>query len=71
MAPYNLPMKPAPSSAVVMEAADYSETSVPFYQATWHCNPQHNYIHTHGQDNLKSHFKNLVAAPQKNIVSGT
>jgi hypothetical protein len=33
--------------ALMMEAASTSETSVNFYQITWHNNPEGSHLHTH------------------------
>jgi hypothetical protein len=33
-----------------------SETSVKFYQTTWHNNPEDSHLHTHHHENLKSHL---------------
>jgi hypothetical protein len=36
-------------------AASTSETSVNFYQTTWHNNPEGSHLHTRHHENLKSH----------------
>jgi hypothetical protein len=41
--------------ALMMEAACTSEPSVNFYQTTRRNNPEDNYLHTRGRENLKSH----------------
>jgi hypothetical protein len=38
--------------ALVMEAANTSETSVNFYQTTQHNNPKDSHLHIHHHDNL-------------------
>jgi hypothetical protein len=40
---------------LMMEAASTSETSVNFYQTTWHNNPEDSHLHIHCHENLKSH----------------
>jgi hypothetical protein len=39
-----------------MEAARTSETSVNFYQTTWHNNPEDSHLHTCRSENLKSYL---------------
>jgi hypothetical protein len=41
--------------ALMMEAASTSETSVNFYQTTWHYNPEDSHLHSRRCENLKSH----------------
>jgi hypothetical protein len=41
--------------ALMMEATSISETSVNFYQNTWHNNPENSHLHTRRRENLKSH----------------
>jgi hypothetical protein len=41
----------------MMEAASTSETSVNFYQATQHNNPEDSHLHTYCRENLKSHYE--------------
>jgi hypothetical protein len=40
--------------ALMVEAASTSETSVNFYQTTWHNIPEDNHLHTRHHENLKS-----------------
>jgi hypothetical protein len=39
----------------MMEAVSTSEMSVNFYQTTWRNIPEDSHLHTHRQENLKSH----------------
>jgi hypothetical protein len=41
--------------ALMMEAANTSETSVNFYQTTQRNNPADSHLHTRRSENLKSH----------------
>jgi hypothetical protein len=41
----------------ISEVLAASETSVNFYQTTWHNNAEDNHPHTHHHENLKSHKK--------------
>jgi hypothetical protein len=41
--------------ALMMEAANTSETSVNFYQTTGSNNPEDSHLHTRRRENLKSH----------------
>jgi hypothetical protein len=41
--------------ALKMETAKTSETSVNFYQATRHYNPEDSHLRTHRRENLKSY----------------
>jgi hypothetical protein len=42
--------------ALMTEAASASETSVNFYQATRHNNPEDSHLRTHRCENLKSYW---------------
>jgi hypothetical protein len=46
--------------ALMMEAASTSETSVNFYQTTWHNNLEDSCLHTCCHENLKSHKGNFT-----------
>jgi hypothetical protein len=46
--------------AMMMEAANTSETSVNFYQTTRRYNPQDSHLHSHSCENLKSHCLHIV-----------
>jgi hypothetical protein len=39
----------------MLEAASTSETSLNFYQTTWHNNPEDSHLQTRRRENLKSH----------------
>jgi hypothetical protein len=41
---------------VIMEAVSTSETSVNYYQTTWHYNSEDSNLHTHCHENLKSYL---------------
>jgi hypothetical protein len=41
--------------AMMVEAANTSETSVNFYQTTWCNSPENSHLHTRRRENLKSH----------------
>jgi hypothetical protein len=43
------------SIALMMEAANTSETSVSFHQTTRHNFPEESHLHTRGSENLKPH----------------
>jgi hypothetical protein len=43
-------------TALMVEAASISETSVNFYQTTRRNNPEDSHRHTRRRENLKSHF---------------
>jgi hypothetical protein len=45
----------APIIALMMEAANTSETSVNFYQTTRRNNPEDSHLHTRRRENQKSH----------------
>jgi hypothetical protein len=42
--------------ALMMEAANTSETLVNFYQTTRRYNPEDSHLHTHRRENLKSYL---------------
>jgi hypothetical protein len=44
------------ATALMMEAANTSETSVNFYQTTQRNNPEDSHLHTFCYENLKSHL---------------
>jgi hypothetical protein len=46
--------------ALMMEAAQASETLVNFYQSTRRYNPEDSHLHTHRRENLRSYFIFLV-----------
>jgi hypothetical protein len=48
--------------ALMMEAANVSETSVNFYQTTWHNIPEDSHLHTRRREILKYHL-NLILVP--------
>jgi hypothetical protein len=50
--------------ALMMEAANTSETSVNFYQTTRHNIPEDSHLHTRRRENLKSHLINNYSASQ-------
>jgi hypothetical protein len=47
--------------ALMMEAANTSETSVNFYQTTRHNNPEESHLHTRCRENIKSHKDYLLS----------
>jgi hypothetical protein len=45
----------APFNALMIQAANTSETSVNFYQTTRRNNPEDSHLHTRSRENLKSY----------------
>jgi hypothetical protein len=53
--------------ALMMAAANTSETSVNFYQTTWHNNSEDSHLHTRHRENLKCHNIEIDETPHVNI----
>jgi hypothetical protein len=45
--------------ALIMEAANTSETSVNFYETAWHNNPEDSHLHPRRRENLKSYISKV------------
>jgi hypothetical protein len=50
--------------ALMMEAANTSETLVNFYQTTRHYNPEDSHLRTHRRENLKSYVEKFLVFPK-------
>jgi hypothetical protein len=48
----------------MMEAVSTSEMSVSSYKTTQHSTPEDSHLHTHHQENLKSHMMSLIVEPE-------